>query len=449
LSHERPNIILILADDLGYAELGSYGQEKIHTPHIDQMAQEGMRFTQFYSGSPVCAPSRCVLITGQHSGHAFIRDNKEIQPEGQYPLPDSVLTIAEALRSEGYSTGVIGKWGLGPPGSKGDPCNQGFDYFYGYNCQRHAHNHYPRYLWQNDQQVILKGNSDGVTGEQYSHDLFEREALAFITNNANGPFFLLLALTIPHLALQVPDEELDAYVGQWKDPSYDGTKGYLPHPSPRAAYAAMVTRMDRSVGRILQRLEDLAIDRRTIVVFTSDNGPTYDRIGGSDSEFFRSAGVFRGLKGSVYEGGIRVPLIIRWPGTIASGTVSSHLAAFQDFFPTLSDVAGLPQPDGSDGISFLPTLRGQPNQDRHEYLYWEFAGYGGQQAVRWGSWKAVRRNLHKGNLAIELYDLEADLGELNDIASEHGSVVTRMKGFMDRSHTPSPVFPIQALDIPQ
>ncbi|MFN7623178.1 MAG: arylsulfatase, partial [Acidobacteriota bacterium] len=336
----RPNIILIVADDLGSAELGSYGQKKIRTPHLDRLAAEGIRFTNFYAGSPVCAPSRYVLMTGRHGGHAYIRDNKEVSPEGQWPIPDSTVTIAELLKAQGYATGAFGKWGLGFVGSEGDPNRQGFDLFYGYNCQREAHNFYPTHLWRNEQKIMLEGNTRGLTGRQYSHDLIEAEALRFIRDHQDRPFFLYVPFTIPHLALQVPDDSLAEYVGTWDDPAYDGQNGYLPHPHPRAAYAAMVTRMDRSVGRMLQTLRETGLDRQTIVLFTSDNGPTYDRLGGSDSDFFQSAGILRGHKGSVYEGGIRVPLIAHWPGRIGAGRTADLPAAFYDLLPTLVEIGG-------------------------------------------------------------------------------------------------------------
>ncbi|MFM8393773.1 MAG: arylsulfatase, partial [Acidobacteriota bacterium] len=401
----RPNIVLVVADDLGYAELGSYGQKRIRTPHLDRLAAEGVRFTQFYSGSPVCAPSRYVLMTGRHGGHAYIRDNKEVNPEGQWPIPDSTVTMAELLRAQGYVTGAFGKWGLGFVGSEGDPNRQGFDLFYGYNCQREAHNFYPTHLWRNDRKILLEGNSRGLTGRQYSHDLIEAEALRFIRDHQDRPFFLYVPFTIPHLALQVPEDSLAEYRGQWADPPYDGKNGYLPHPHPRAAYAAMVTRMDRSIGRLLDTLRESGLDRETIVLFTSDNGPTYDRLGGSDSAFFESAGQFRGLKGSVYEGGIRVPLIARWPGRISAGRTVDAPAAFYDLLPTLVEIGGGGASHPTDGISLLPTLTGRGIQRQHKFLFWDFNGYGGQQAVRLGDWKGVRQNIAKGDLQIELYNL--------------------------------------------
>jgi len=436
-----PNIIFILADDLGYAELGCYGQKKIRTPHIDRMSLQGIRFTQFYAGNAVCATSRCVLLTGMHTGHAYIRSNREVQPEGQLPIPDATLTVAEILKARGYATAAIGKWGLGPPGSTGDPNNQGFDLFFGYNCQRHAHNYYPRYLWKNGEKIQLPGNDRGLTGKQYSHDLLEAEALEFIRRHRSRPFFLYIPFTIPHLALQVPEDSLKEYLGKWEDPPYRGGNGYLPHPHPRAAYAAMVTRMDRSVGRILELVKELGLDGRTITFFTSDNGPTYNRLGGSDSKFFESAGPFRGLKGSLYEGGIRVPLVVRWPGKIRAGATTDLPSAFWDVLPTLCELAGAGVPAGTDGLSFLPALLGRA-QKKHEYLYWEFPSYGGQQAVRLGSWKGIRQNIGKGRLEIELYNLEQDRSESRDLADHNPDLVERIRKIMETARVDSPQFPL-------
>jgi arylsulfatase A len=452
----KPNIVLILADDLGWGDLGSYGQTKIKTPHLDRLAAEGMRFTQFYSGSPVCAPSRCVLMTGRHGGHAYIRNNRRVEPEGQWPLPGSEVTIAELLKSQGYATGAFGKWGLGFIGTEGDPNRQGFDLFYGYNCQGEAHNFYPDHLWKNDLRVQLEGNNRGLTGKQYSHDLIEAEALQFIRDNKDKPFFLYAPFTIPHLALQVPEDSLAEYVGKWDDPPYDGSRGYLPHPTPRAAYAAMITRMDRSVGRMMALLKELKLDEKTLVIFTSDNGAAFGevtkdfdflpgRMGGTDYLFFGSTGKFRAFKGSVYEGGIRVPFIARWPGKIKAGAVSELPAVFYDLLPTLCDLTGI-KPPTTDGLSLLPTLFGGGRQPRHEFLFWDFNGYGGQQAVRLGDWKGVRRNLHQGNTRVELYNLATDIGEQHDLAAKHPEIVRRITAIMQREHTRSEIFPIKVLD---
>lgn len=456
-AQRQPNIVFIMADDLGWGDLGSYGNTKIHTPEIDRLAVEGMRFTDFYSGSPVCAPSRCVLMTGKHGGHAYIRDNREVKPEGQWPIPAGEVTIAELLKARGYATGAFGKWGLGFVGSSGDPNQQGFDLFYGYNCQREAHNFYPDHLWRNEQKVMLAGNERGLTGQHYSHDLIEAETLQFIRANKDQPFFAYVPFTIPHLALQVPADSLAEYAGKWDDPPYDGKNGYLPHPNPRAAYAAMVTRMDRSVGRIAALLKELKLDNNTLVIFTSDNGGAFGtvtkefdfkpgRMGGTDYVFFGSTGKFRAFKGSVYEGGIRVPFIARWSGHIKAGTVSKLPAVFYDVLPTLCEIAGTRPPPSTDGVSLLPTLLGKGKQQRHEFLLWDFGGYGGQQAVRLGTWKGLRRNLHLGNTRLELYNLSSDMGETRDVAAQHPAIVRRIEKILAEQHQPSETFPIKVLD---
>ena len=447
----RPNIVLVLADDLGHAQLGCYGETRIRTPHIDRLAAEGTRFTRAYSGSPVCAPSRCVLLTGRHTGHAHIRDNREIQPEGQAPLPAGTPTLPGLLRDEGYATALVGKWGLGYPGSEGEPLRQGFDRFFGYNCQRKAHNHYPPELWRDGERVRLDGNDGGPAGRQYAPDLFEAEALDFIARNRRRPFFLFFATTVPHLALQVPGDSLAEYAGRWPETPYAGGRGYLPHPTPRAAYAAMVTRFDRGVGRIAALLDRLGLERDTLVLVASDNGPTYD-VGGYDPDFFRGAGGLRGHKGQVYEGGIRVPLVARRPGAVPAGRVCGADVAFQDLLPTLLDVAGaaarLPG-EGLDGLSFAPLLGGGDGGEafRERTFYMEFPDYGGQQMARLGRWKAVRRGLAEDRDApVELYDLEADPGETVDLAADRPDVVAELGRIMAREHSPSALFPFPALD---
>lgn len=442
-----PNVVLIVGDDLGYGELGCYGQQRIRTPRIDALARESVRFTQCYSGSPVCAPSRCVLLTGKHSGHAFVRDNIEIQPEGQLPLPEGTPTLPRLLQGAGYTTALVGKWGLGYPGSTGDPRQQGFDHFFGYNCQRHAHNHYPSSLWRNGTKITLEGNTGGPTGMQYAPDLMEREAIAFISGHAGDPFFLFYATTVPHLALQIPDDAREEYSGRWDDPPYDGGKGYLPCTQPRATYAGMVARFDRSVGRILDHIDALSLTDDTIVILASDNGSTYD-IGGYDAPFFRGTGPFRAAKGSLYEGGVRVPLIVRWPGHIAAAE-SGHVCAFQDLLPTVLGLVGLGDriPSAGDGISFMPTLMGRTGQRQHESLYFEFPGYGGQQMVRMGSWSGVRQDLMKDpDAPLELYDLDTDISQQHDVAADHPALVQDILSIMKGSHAPSPEFPFQALD---
>ena len=423
----KPNIVFIMADDLGYGDLGCYGQQHIRTPNIDRLRRQGCKLTQHYSGAPVCAPARCVLMTGRNSARATVRDNQEHQPEGQLPIGGEEVTIAELLAAQGYATGCFGKWGLGYPGSEGDPLRQGFDRFYGYNCQRHAHNFYPRYLWDDDRKVELPGNDRGRTGAQYSHDLINAQALQFVRDHRQQPFFLYVPSTIPHLALQVPEESLASYRGQFEETPYRG-RSYLPHDTPRAAYAAMITHLDQAVGDLLDLLDELGLADDTLVVFTSDNGPTHlnPQV---DVEFFASAGPLRGLKGSVYEGGIRVPWIARWPGRIAPGSQSDHVSVFEDIMPTLAELAGAEVPDNCDGLSLLPTLLGDADAQRqHDCLIWDFPGYGGQLAVRKGKWKAVRRNLRRDpDAAWELYDLDRDIGERHDLAARHPELLRELQ----------------------
>lgn len=442
-----PNVIFILADDLGYAELGCYGQAKIKTPNIDGLARDGMRFTQYYSGHPVCAPSRCALLTGLHTGHGFVRDNKEVGTwksfEGQWPLPSETRTIAHILKERGYATACVGKWGLGAVGSSGEPAKQGFDLFFGYNCQRQAHNYYPSYLTRNGDKVPLEGNSgDAPTGKVYAPDLMIDEALGFVRSNKDKPFFLYFATPIPHAAIQVPVDSLAEYADKLDDKPYDGKKGYQPHAQPHAAYAAMITRMDRDVGRLLKLLNELGLEKNTVVMFASDNGPTFN--GGTDSAYFKSAGIFRGLKQQVYEGGIRVPFIARWPGKIAAGQTSEQPAAAWDVLPTLAEISGAAAPTNSDGLSLAPTLFGQPGQKQHEYFYWESGALeGGEQAVRAGDWKGVRTGLKKNpDSPIQVYNLKDDPGEATDLAAKNPEMATKLLDLMKAAHTPSKDFPL-------
>ncbi len=465
---ERPNLIFILADDLGYGDLGCYGQRQIQTPNLDRLAREGMRLTHHYSGNAVCAPSRCVLMTGLHPGHAWIRDNREAQPEGQAPLPQGTTTLARLLQANGYATGAFGKWGLGPPGSEGDPLRHGFDRFFGYNCQRHAHNHYPAYLWDDDRRVELRNPAfaahqklpDGAepgdaevyrpyAGPDYAPDRIATQAMEFVRNHRSRPFFLYFPSTIPHLALQVPGDALGAYAGRWDESPYRGERSYLPQRTPRAAYAAMISRLDRHVGDLMRLVEELGLERRTLFVFTSDNGPLYDHVGGTDDTFFNSAGGLRGRKGSLYEGGVRVPGIVRWQGQIKPGTNSERATGFEDWLPTLLELAGLKDavPAGLDGISFAPTLRGKTQEPRR-FLYREFPGYGGQQAVWMGRWKAIRVNLGKAKSVppLELYDLDADPLESRNLAPEQPAVLESLQALMSEQHRPSTLFPLGVLD---
>jgi len=437
-SQRAPNVVLIVADDLGYGDIGCYGQTKIRTPAIDGLAAQGMRFTQAYSGGPVCAPSRCCLMTGMNTSHAAIRDNKELLPEGQQPLPADSVTLAQLLHARGYASAAIGKWGLGPPGSAGDPRSHGFDHFFGYYCQRMAQNSYPSWIYRDHERVPLAGNGPRKpTGATYAPDLMREEALAFLRENAARPFFLYFATTVPHVALQVPDESIKEYAGAFPETPYQGQMGYLPHLTPRAAYAAMITRLDRDVGLILAELQRLGLSENTVVIFASDNGPTF--AGGVDTKFFDSTAGLRGLKGSLYEGGIRVPLIVRWPGHVQAGSVANEPCANWDLMPTLARACGASVPDGLDGLDLGPRLAGGPAPTR-DFLYWEYADNGGWQAVRMGDWKAVRRNTQK-NIpgTIELYELTQDPGESRDQAAQRPELVERARrAFATRSESPVP-----------
>lgn len=471
----RPNIVFILADDLGYGDLGCYGQEKIRTPNLDRMAAEGMRFMAHYAGNNVCAPSRCVLMTGLHPGHAYIRNNGQAPgfEEGQNPVPPDTLLLPLILKQLGYTTGAFGKWGLGPVGSTGDPLKQGIDRFFGYNCQAAAHNYYPTWLWDNDRrrpldnpefkahQALPTGADPNAEesyapyqGREYAPDVIGEQALQFIREHHKKPFFLYYPTTVPHLALQVPDDSLAEYLGQFPEEPYPGGRGYLPHRTPRAAYAAMVTRMDREVGRVMDLVKELGLDERTIFVFSSDNGPLFNKYGGTDEEFFQSAGGFRGRKGSFYEGGFRVPCIVRWKGRIAPQTTSHHVTGFEDWLPTLLELIGAKDriPSSLDGISFAPTLAGQ-SQPPRPFLYRESPGYGGQQCIRVGEWKAIRLNLHPAPRVktakpgpIELYNLATDRCETTDVADQHPEIVAELAALMQRERLPSELFPLRALD---
>lgn len=442
----RPNIVYIVADDLGFGDLGCYGQKTIRTPNLDRMAAEGLRFTHHYSGSTVCAPSRSCLMTGQHTGHTPIRGNKEVRPEGQTPMPAETVTVAKVLGNAGYVTGGFGKWGLGYPGSVGDPTNQGFNEFFGYNCQRIAHNYYPYSLWHNREKVMLPGNEGSKTG-QYAPDLIQERALEFIENNRDKPFFLFVPHVIPHAELFVPDDEIvKSYRGKFDETPYEGIDdgpkykngGYGSVKTPKANFAAMVTRLDKHVGEIISTLKRCGIDDNTIVMFTSDNGPHSE--GGANPGYFDSNGALRGQKRDLYEGGIRVPMIARWPGKIAAGTETDHVSAFWDVMPTVAELAGAEAPEIIDGISFLPTLLGK-RQAKHDYLYWEFHERGGKQAVRMGRWKAVRLGVLKNvDAPIELYDLKKDVGETNNIAEDHPDVVKKMADIMKKARTNSRIF---------
>ena len=421
----KPNIIVILTDDLGYADLGCYGQRLISTPNIDRMAAEGMRFTQCYTGSPVCAPSRCVMMTGLHAGRAKVRDNfakrggllilGDGPPQRRVSLDRQDVTVAEVLKEAGYATGGTGKWGLGEAGTEGTPNRKGFDEWFGYLNQRRAHNHFPEFLWRDEEQVQVPENQGGRK-RVYSHDLFTDFALRFIDQNRDGPFFLYVAYTLPHAAYEVPEPCLYADRGL---------------PPEAAVYASMLSRIDRDVGRIMRLLKKLRIDGKTIVFFCSDNGAARRWDG-----LFDSCGPLRGKKGDLYEGGIRTPMIVRWPGHIPAGRSSDAVWHFADFMPTLAELAGADAPRKIDGRSVTSLLKGAPSSERS--LYWEHYGRGFEQAAQIGDWKAVRRGA--GNL--ELYHLPTDLSEQRDVAETHPELVRRFEEFLEESHTDSPFWPI-------
>ena len=472
---EKPNIIYILADDLGFGEVGINGQKLIETPNIDALAKSGIIFNQHYSGAPVCAPARCTLLTGQHTGHSYIRGNDEWASrgnvwslkamnenpklEGQRPLPDSIVTVAELLKKAGYSTALIGKWGLGAPESESTPNKQGFDFFYGYNCQRQAHTLYPTHLWKNEQKVVLNNKfvdihqnlspkADPNNPESYidyklndyAPEKMHDEALKFLVEQKNKPFFLLYASPLPHVPLQAPNKWVEYYQKKFgKEEPYSGGKSnsYYPNMTPRATYAAMISYLDEQVGEIVRKLKENGQYENTLIIFSSDNGPSY--AGGAQPEYFKSGGPFqeqfgRG-KGFVYEGGIRVPMIASWPRMIKEGTKSNHISSFYDFMSTVGDLLKINTPK-NDGISYLPTLLGK-KQKQHKYLYWEFPETGGQQAIRMGKWKGIRTNLHAGNMKIQLYNIEQDKLEMNDLSSLNPEIIKKIALIFQKEHIKS------------
>ncbi len=480
---DRPNIIYILADDLGYGELGCYGQQKIETPNIDKLAATGMRFTQHYAGSPVCAPSRCNLLTGLHPGHAFVRANHEWGSrgnvwgyrdmiadstlEGQYPMPDTTFTLAHLLKQAGYTTAMVGKWGLGAPHTHSIPNHMGFDYFFGYNCQRQAHTYYPVHLYENEKRFYI--NNDTVkphlglrkgddpedpssysrfTLDEYAPTLMQQKVLEFIEKNKEEDFFMFYATPLPHLPLQAPQQWIDYYTDKFGEEEALLKASYYPHPNPKAAYAAMISYLDEQVGEMVEKLKELGLYENTLIIFSSDNGPTYVD---ADTQWFNSADPFvtesGRTKGYLYEGGIRVPMIASWPAVIEGGSQSDHVSAFWDIMPTLAEAANNRNSFRTDGLSFLPTLKNS-EQEEHPYLYWEFAGYQGQQAVRKGPWKAIRKNIQKGNMELELYHLENDITESTDVAAQYPEIIQQMEDIMKNEHASSPIkrFQLKGLD---
>jgi len=442
-----PNIIYFIADDLGYGDLSCLGQEKFSTPNLDRLASGGMLFTQHYSGSTVCAPSRSALMTGQHTGHTPIRGNKSVKPEGQWPISDETFTLAELLGQKGYVTGGFGKWGLGGPATEGDPVLQGFDVFFGYNCQGKAHNYYPRHLWNNLEKVILhenEGSREGIYGPNLIHE----KAIEFIETNKEKPFFLFYPNVIPHAELFAPEEYMEKfrnkflpekeYQGYDEGPRFrDGPYGS--QPESHAAFAAMVTLLDDQVGDVIDKITELGLAENTLVIFTSDNGPHLE--GGADPDYFNSNGIYTGYKRDLYEGGIRVPTIAWWPGKIEANSRTNHLSAFWDVFPTLAELTGQEIHDSVDGISFLPTLLGREGQQEHEYLYWEFHERNGRQALRKGDWKLVRYDVFSPEkTTTELYNITEDPSESLNVAEDHRLITKELLQLMEGARTESTVF---------
>ena len=469
---KKPNIIYILADDLGYGELGVYGQEKIETPNIDALAKNGMMFSQHYSGAPVCAPARYMLLTGKHAGHSYIRGNdewnergdvwnygkviKDSTLEGQRPIPTSTILFPKLLQEKGYKTGMIGKWGLGAPHTDALPTKMGFDYFFGYNCQRQAHTYYPVHLYENEHKYHLKNDTirpskklakdadindeesyKEYTLNEYVPDLLYDKMINFISDNKEEPFFFYWATPLPHNPIQAPKKWVDYYIKKFGDETpYLGQKSYYPHKNPRAGYAAMISYLDENVGRLIKELKEQGVYENTIIIFSSDNGVTYT--GGTDGEFFNSSAQFDEkygrAKGFVYEGGIRVPMIASWPGKIKPNSKSDLISSQYDVMATLSDITGFKQPE-NDGISFLPTLLGESTQKKHDFLYWEYPEYGGQVAIRMGDWKIVRQNLkNKKEPTLELYNLAIDPTESNNVASQNPKILERAAAIFKREH---------------
>lgn len=472
---QKLNIVFILADDLGWGELGSYGQKKIPTPHLDKLAAEGSRFTQHYSGAPVCAPSRCVLMTGKHLGHAEVRSNQQAKmrfpqfTEGQFPLSAGARTIAQVFQEAGYATGAMGKWGLGPVGSTGEPNKKGFDLFFGYNCQSEAHSFYPPHLWRNAEKVTINARPiakaakqpegevrmEDWIGETYAPTLMIAEAEKFIAAHARQPFFLYLPFIEPHVSMHPSKESVEKFPVDWDNEPYRGENGYLPHPRPHAAYAAMISDLDSYVGRVMSALQKAGVDGRTLVIFSSDNGATHPRrggkgpasrfyVGGSDAAFFNSTADLRGFKGSVYEGGIRVPLIVRLPGKIPAGVVNDTPGYFADWFPTLCEAVGLAKPAGLDGESLWPAITSGTSAVRTRPMLWYFPEYEGQVAVRIGSLKAVRQGLKtKTPGPWEVYDLSTDRPEAKDLSQSHAAFIREAEEVLKREVSENPVFPLE------
>lgn len=444
-----PNVVFIIADDLGYADISCYGQQKFRTPNIDRLAEQGLLFTQCYSGTTVSAPSRACLLSGLHSGHAPIRGNMEVEPEGQMALPQHMESIFQVFKRAGYITGAFGKWGLGAPGTVGDPNQQGVDEFFGFNCQLLAHNYYADHLWHNQKRVELPGNYDGGFGV-YTQDTIQQMALKFIDEHKGKPFFLFLPYVLPHAELIVPEDSIiQKFRGMYPEKPFKGCDkgckafrkgGYCSQPEPRATFAAMIYRLDVYVGQVLEKLKESGLDQNTIVVFTSDNGPHME--GGADPDFFNSNGIFRGYKRDVYEGGIRVPFITVWPGVVKPGT-TDFMCSFWDMLPTFAQLTGNRVETSTDGISLLPLLTGKGKQKQHTYFYFEFQELGGRQAVRKGDWKLIRLKASKGDQSVyELYNLSTDPSETTDLFASEPQKGKELKTIMEKAHVPDPNWPL-------
>jgi arylsulfatase A-like enzyme len=436
---EKPNIVVILADDLGYGDLGCYGQKKIRTPNLDRLAADGVRFTQAYAGSTVCAPSRCALMTGLHTGHCRTRGNGGGGgPRDNVPLAPTDVCVAELLKGAGYATALVGKWGLGEEGSTGLPTKKGFDHFFGYLNQHHAHNYYPDFLWDGEKKVKidnLQSKVENVAAKfnVYAPDLLLADALRFVEDNKAKPFFLYFATIAPHA-----NNEKTRATGEGSEVPSDAPYTAENWPQPEKNKAASITRLDADVGKLLAKLKELGLEEKTVVIFSSDNGPHKE--GGNDPQFFASSGPFRGFKRSLTDGGIRTPMIVRWPGSVKPGSTSDHVWAFWDFLPTACELAGVAAPKGLDGISIVPTLTGKGEQKRHDFLYWEFHEGGTSQAVRYGNWKAIRPSPSK---ALELYDVVADPGEKKNVAGENPAVVEKIEAYLKTARTDSKEFPVR------
>lgn len=446
-AENKPNVVFIIADDLGYSDLSCYGQEKFLTPNIDRLALNGIRFTRTYSGTTVSAPSRASLMTGLHTGHTPIRGNKEIKPEGQAPLPADTYTLFQLFKDAGYTTGAFGKWGLGYPESTGEPLKQGVDQFFGYNCQRMAHNYYPPYLWHNNTKVEFPENNDGKFGT-YSQDLIQEEVLEFIEQQKYNPFFLFVPMVLPHAELVVPEDSIiQQFKGKFEETPYKGVDaytafkkgGYRAQEYPRATHAAMVTRIDMYVGQIIEKLKKTGIYENTLIIFTSDNGPHQE--GGGDPDFFNSNGIYRGYKRDLYEGGIRVPTIISWKGKVTPGIENNFAFAFWDYMPTFAELLNVSSPENTDGISILPTLLGEEDQGVRDHFYFEFQELGGRQAVIQGDWKLLHLDIRDGG-RLELYNIASDPSENHNIIEFYPEKTEELKRVMKEARTDDPDWPL-------